>query len=616
VVAFAVTLAALSAGLLGTFAPAFARTVAGVTPGLSVSSGPPGTHIFITGTGFKPNESVQPTWLNATTTIVEKSFYLFNPIVTADMNGNVSTSIWAPSIGNGSYTITLKGLTSGTTQSFPFTLVPSLDLGITIGPPGTELRFHGWGFGIQEVVDLYWGWSPSNLGTLVTTASTDSKGSFGNRYYDVHNGTANGTYTVAAVGKTSGVVATAQFTVGIFTPGANPGTTDWSTFGFDLQQTRVNPYETTITPKNVNKLALKWQGMPSVASKTVGSPTIANGIAYIGTVEGYVTAYNLTTHQTLWRFAAPGPIYGSPVIANGIAYFGTVNYPAEGLVGNYAFALNAQTGALLWDNYLVNGGEWVSPVVANGMVYFPEALREGVSGGFIAFNPLTGATIWSLATPYGIWAPVSLDPTGKNLYVPTGNPCVDNTPPPTPDTCSGYILDLNPMTGTTIWSYHFPDLSGDDDAPAAPLYYQGYLYMGLKNGHFYKINASNGVIQWNYNTGASGDSGIYSSAAFINNMVVFGGGDRKVHALKIANGGLVWAYPSGSMVTASPSVADGVIYVGSLNGTLSALNPANGALFWSYNTGSPVWSSSAIVNGTLYQSTGTGALDAFTLGGA
>src|SRR5690348_921419 len=73
---------------------------------------------------------------------------------------------------------------------------------------------------------------------------------------------------------------------------------------------------------------------------------------YIGSVHGLLSAYDEATGTLMWSYQAPGPIYGSPTIANGIAYFGTVNEPQESQAGNYAIALNAQTGDVIWASAL------------------------------------------------------------------------------------------------------------------------------------------------------------------------------------------------------------------------------------------------------------------------
>ncbi|MGZ6364589.1 MAG: hypothetical protein ACXWPS_01350, partial [Ktedonobacteraceae bacterium] len=74
-----------------------------------------------------------------------------------------------------------------------------------------------------------------------------------------------------------------------------------------------------------------------------------------------------------------------------------------------------------------------------------------------------------------------MDPTGTNLYVDTGNPCLDSGG----TNCSGYVLDINPATGAIKWQYLVADISGDDDIPTTATYGDGKLYVGSKNGIFY-----------------------------------------------------------------------------------------------------------------------------------
>ncbi len=291
----------------------------------------------------------------------------------------------------------------------------------------------------------------------------------------------------------------------------------------------------------------------------------------------------------------------------------TVGTPnLQGLSGNYFYALNASNGSLIWANYLVGGSDWVDPLVLNGRVYVPTARKEAISGAFTAFNASTGATIWSFSTPYGIWATPTADPTGSNIYVDTGNPCLDSGG----GNCAGYVLDVNASTGATVWSVQMlPDISGDDDVPTTPTYNNGQLYIGSKNGLFYELNASNGSIVWKYSIGQSGDRGIFSSPAFYNNQAFFGGGDDRIHALNASNGSLAWSYATRGIIISSPAIANGVLYTGSGDSSVYALNVANGTKLWSYQTGATVMSSPVISNGVLYVSGSDGYFYAFSLYG-
>jgi outer membrane protein assembly factor BamB len=576
------------------------------TIGLSATSGPPGTHLFLAASGYQPGEAVQEIWnyQGPGTGIPQKSFYYFNPIGTANSNGIVDESFNVPLSPVGTYTIATVGLKSNIVKTAQFQLAPALDLGIYIGPPGSVLRFNGWGFAKHEGITLSWN------GQLIGNASTDSKGDFSGRTFTVPAGTVNGTYGVTAVGSTSQAQAQAQFTVG--TPSLNttpPGPSDWYTFGYDLQGTRVNTAENTIGTSNVSTLALKWKSATPVPYNVTGSPLVVDGVVYVGTIEGMVIAYDAATGNVLWTFNTRGPVYGSPAVVSGIAYFGSVNYPSEDVIGNFAYAVNATDGSLIWENFLGYGGEWVTPLVVNGRVFFSSAGKEGISGGFSAFDASTGATLWSVSTPYGIWAPDTIDPSGTNLYVGTGNPCFTE---PQPTNCAGYLEDLDPTTGNVKWQIHFVDLSGDDDVPAAPAYANGMLYLGTKNGIFYCIDATNGNILWQYNTGHVGDNGIFSSAALYNGMVFFGGGDHIVHALNAGDGSQAWSFTTGSVIVSSPAVANGVLYIGSEDGNVYALDPSSGKELWSYATDGAIMSSPIVSNGVLYITSNDGYVYAFT----
>jgi len=67
-----------------------------------------------------------------------------------------------------------------------------------------------------------------------------------------------------------------------------------------------------------------------------------------------------------------------------------------------------------------------------------------------------------------------------------------------------------------------------------------------------------------------------------------------------SNGQLKWSYTTGSYVSASPAVANGVVYVGSDDGNVYALNATTGAKLWSFTTGYWVYSSPAVVNSVVY----------------
>jgi outer membrane protein assembly factor BamB len=78
---------------------------------------------------------------------------------------------------------------------------------------------------------------------------------------------------------------------------------------------------------------------------------------------------------------------------------------------------------------------------------------------------------------------------------------------------------------------------------------------------------------------------IYSSPTIAYDMVYFGSGkgDFAIEAVDEFTGDLVWRFPTGHYVDGSPAAADGMVIVGSVEGTVFALDAFSGALMWSYD---------------------------------
>jgi len=165
-----------------------------------------------------------------------------------------------------------------------------------------------------------------------------------------------------------GSLATAQQLGPSLSPPCGSGPTrssviDWPQFRFAPCHTGYNPYEFVLSPATVGSLAPKWQyatGDRNIES----SPTVVKGVVYFGTDENRggpnVFALNAKTGALLWQYTAGNVVQSSPTVANDVAYFGSGD--------NNFYALNARTGALLWQHPLVvSTGS--SPAVANGVVY-------------------------------------------------------------------------------------------------------------------------------------------------------------------------------------------------------------------------------------------------------
>jgi outer membrane protein assembly factor BamB len=121
-------------------------------------------------------------------------------------------------------------------------------------------------------------------------------------------------------------------------------------------------------------------------------------------------------------------------------------------------------------------------------------------------------------------------------------------------------------------------------------------------------NVSKLSEKWAYPTGGA----VVSSPAVANGVVYVGSNDGSLYALNAATGKLLWSYATGGAVTSGPAVANNRVFVYSTGGVFYALNATTGALLWKRSIGansdsSPVTSGNNVYVGTYYD----GSLDAF-----
>lgn len=112
---------------------------------------------------------------------------------------------------------------------------------------------------------------------------------------------------------------------------------------------------------------------------------------------------------------------------------------------------------------------------------------------------------------------------------------------------------------------------------------------------------------WNYTTG----NWLWSSPTVADGMVFVGSYDCNVYALDATDGTKIWNYATIRSVASSPAVADGVVYVGSTDSSVYALAASDGSLVWSYMTGDSVGSSPAVAGGVVFVGSYDGNVYAF-----
>jgi cell division septation protein DedD len=115
-------------------------------------------------------------------------------------------------------------------------------------------------------------------------------------------------------------------------------------------------------------------------------------------------------------------------------------------------------------------------------------------------------------------------------------------------------------------------------------------------------------LLWSFNTITSADPPpaiISSSPAVVGGVVYIGADDGVAFALNATTGEKIWNYTTIYQVQATPAIAGGVVYVGSNDGNLYALDASTGAKIWNYSS-EYIRSSAAVARGVIYFGTGYG----------
>ena len=144
-------------------------------------------------------------------------------------------------------------------------------------------------------------------------------------------------------------------------------------FGFDAQHTRNNPYEHILNVTNVSQLHQAWT--VRTGDVVFSSPTVANGLAYVGSWDHKLYAFDAATGQQKWAASTGNTIYSSPAVANGLVYVDSED--------DKLYAFDATTGQQKWVTP-ANNIAYSSPTVANGVVYV------GSDHYLYAFDATTG----------------------------------------------------------------------------------------------------------------------------------------------------------------------------------------------------------------------------------
>ncbi|MGH2533573.1 MAG: PQQ-binding-like beta-propeller repeat protein [Thermomicrobiales bacterium] len=434
---------------------------------------------------------------------------------------------------------------------------------------------------------------------------------------------------------------------------------DWPARQGNLAGHRAN-LQSAITAENVAELEVAWSfpiEAPGVVGGMTAGPIIAGETIYIQDMQSNVFALDRATGQVRWEARYDVPTIGPNGV--GIGY-GMVYAP----LGDTAeiVALSAETGDEVWRVKLsANPAEGISlaPIAYDNVVYVSTVpgnsgtfYTGGAKGIVYALDVQTGAVLWQFDTTTdnlwgnprinsggGVWYPFSFDDDG-NVYFGTGNagPWPGTTEYPNASSRPGSndyansMVSLDTATGQIRWHYNAnPHDLFDHDSQLTPIIttvtIDGGERMlaigGGKKGKVVAADAATGEILWEVEVGQhngnaeleeipegetldilpGGFGGIETSAAYAGGVlfvpvvnlaarfsstefVGYNAGldsaTSELVALNVADGSVKWTVEMPTMNVGSATVANDVVFTSGLDGVFRGYHAETGELLWSY----------------------------------
>jgi polyvinyl alcohol dehydrogenase (cytochrome) len=417
---------------------------------------------------------------------------------------------------------------------------------------------------------------------------------------------------------------------------------DWPMYNHDSLGTRFNSAESRLSTKTVHELEYKW--MYLTLGDVYATPVVVDSTVYAGDTSGVF--YALTSRgQLVWQYKAKAAITSSALVTNRMVFFGDQ--------GGTIYGLDKTTGQMIWSvrpNPHPLAAIWGSPTWVDGGLVFGIASNEedasqtpgsaypccSFRGSAVRLNPETGAIVWqtylitdaeSEAGRAGapVWSTPTYDASLGLVFVTTGN---NYLPPGTAQ--SDAFIALDAKEGDIRWVRQTrpnDDQPKDYDFGDSPQVYslpsgQKVIGAGQKSGAYWVVDAMTGSLvgQNQAVPFCTGTQGLFADSAVAEGIVLVNGENCNVYSkepiipptgqvIGLSSDGArrLWSFTSWSApVFSGVAVANGVVYFESsgLLSILYALNLTTGKVLNSTVLSGGI-SGPSVSRGNIYLGTGT-----------
>ena len=233
--------------------------------------------------------------------------------------------------------------------------------------------------------------------------------------------------------------------------------------------------------------------------------------------------------------------------------------------------IDLRTGKVIWT---MNAASPTAPFVMGKTLFFDN--QESSNYFLESASVESGRQVWrSSQYPNGF-----LLGTNNTLYDSTCNVYA------TSDPC--HLYGVNASTGAQLWSYELPQGS-------TWIVLQNNVLYGVSYTSFFALNASTGSPLWQKNLLGYTDQEANMTPVLSGNVLSFASCNVTkqssdfpgcyLYAFNAASGAELWHVPTTNAIQVTPTIMNGVVYAGAVDGTIYAVNEQSGAKLWTASVG-------------------------------
>lgn len=304
-------------------------------------------------------------------------------------------------------------------------------------------------------------------------------------------------------------------------------------------------------------------------------PIIAAGTVFATDHSGHVLALDLATGKPRWQLELETGFVASPAYRDGRLYAGDF----DGVL----HAFDAQSGQELWKH------ETGMEIDASPNFHDDKLLFTSQNGKLIALETNSGRLLWEYETGDQLQCGATL--AGDQTFL---------------GGCDAHLHIINVKTGQRIGE----PLSIDAPTGSTPSVLGDRVFVPTYAGEIFCFKLPSFELQWRFKNPKLADE-FKNSVAVADGLAVAASRNKRVFAINVETGQVVWEQTLQKRCDASPVIAAGQVVVASADGRLSLFDLKTGEPTWMFEVKPSFIGAPAVGDGKLVVANDRGTIFCF-----